>query len=298
MRAGLLYLAVLLFTALWQGMIGVLAKWILWPPFAIVCARCIVAAVLLASLSRLGRSSLSHEHTPLARRSLAHLLVSGALLAGHWGALFWAYRIADVGPVVVAVFTFPLMSSLLEPLAYRQRPQIRQLLFALLGSIGVAVIAWNPENASADSQTGLGIVLGLGSGLCFALRGLSSRHLMNKSNAITIMAVQAFVVALLLSPSLLTVPSSLLTRDQFLLVALLGVGFTAIPHTLLVWVLGKLSVTTSGIIGSLQVVSAIVFAQALLDEHVSWSVWVGAGLVLSAVTGESLSALRRLRRGA
>ena len=284
------HVAPVVLTAIWLGMIGVLAKWITWPPLAIVCARCGVSVSVLALLLVL-RPRREPARTSL-RAHWPRLLVSGLLLGAHWGTLFWAYKLAPVGPVVVAVFTFPLMASILEPFWFGARPAPRQIWAALLGLAGIALISLQGSETGADGHARVGVALGLVSALCFALRGIYSRKLVAETDAITIMAIQTGIVAILFLPALIWVPAVLFDTRELVLIAVLGVAFTALPHTVIVWALKRLSVAASGIIGSLQVLSGIALAVFFLGESPTISIWIGAFLVVAAVVWESVAAAK------
>jgi drug/metabolite transporter (DMT)-like permease len=282
------YVVAVLAAALWQGMIGVFVKWIPWPPASLVAMRCAVAALALWAV--LGaRPPRQHATTPVGGGSL---VVGGVLLAAHWGTLFWGYRIADVGPVVVAVFTHPVMTSMAEPLVYRRLPTVRQLLNALLVLAGVAYMAL-PAADSTSANHLSGVLMGLLSAALFAARNIHARSLMVRADPIHLMAWQTSIAALCLAPTLWWVESGLWQPHTLGLIVVLGVGFTALPHTLLVWAFTRLSASAVSVIGSLQVVSGIVLAALLLGEHPGQGVWLGAIAVMGGVGWESLVAWRQ-----
>lgn len=283
------YLIFVLVAATWQGMIGVWVKWIDFPPLAMVCLRCVFAALALWLIVPRGTSALStllRGGGATGPADRLKLFSGGALMAGHWGTLFIAYRIADIAPVVIAVFTYPIMAALLEPLAKGARPQFRDVGSAVVACLGVAFMGL--RDLSESSQNGAGVALGLISGLCFALRGISTKELVARHDPILVMFVQVCVVALLLSPSLLFTPATAYSGRTMGQLVLVGVAFTALPHTVMVWSWKRLTVASSGVVGSVQVVSALVYAALLVGEHVPPVVWGGAALVMSAVIFESL----------
>lgn len=278
-----------LLAAIWQGMIGVWVKWVDFPPLAMVSLRCAIAAMALwLVIPRRAQSlaALLHGAGESGAAERRALLSGGVLMAGHWGFLFLAYRISDIAPVVIGVFTYPIMASLLEPLARGARPQVKEVASALVAGVGIAFMAL--RDIPESSHNGAGLALGLLSGLCFALRGISTKKLMTHHDAITVMFVQVCVVALLLSPSLLFVSTADYSAKTMGLIALIGVAFTALPHTVMVWSWKRLTVASSGVVGSVQVVSSLVLAALLVGENVPPVVWGGAALVLSAVVFESL----------
>lgn len=285
-------------------MIGVLVKWSTWPPVTMVWARCVItiAALWLFARSRASTSrpaptpSVSYASAPVGKVWVNKRLAtwgSGALLAGHWVTLFWGYRVCNVGPVVVALFTFPVMAALIEPWFFKQRPQLLQLFTACIAVAGVAAMRlWDRDADLASQNTTFGIALGLLSAAFFTARSIIARKLLRHASALQIMQEQAIVVAVLLLPSTLWLETSHWSVSELALVFVLGAGFTAIPHTLGVWAMKRLTVATSGVVGSLQTVSTLVLAQLFVGESISFGVWLGTVAVMLAVTIESLAHTR------
>lgn len=284
-----LHLGAVVGVALAQGMIGAFAKWVPWEPLAIVCGRCVVASCALWAWLLLRRAaSVSWWDS----RTWWGMVSGGVMLTGHWGTLFWAYRIGDVGPVLVALFTFPIIVSLVEPLVFGTRHLPRQLGSAVLGALGVGLVGWQGSEAAELEFSLLSIALGLLSGALFAVRGILNRLFVTQTGAATIMAFQTTVVAVLLSPALFVMEAEQWQFGPVGLVLLLGLVFTALTHSLSVWALRGISFATASIVGSLQVVSGIFVATVFLGEMLRWPIAVGAALVVSAVLVESLSARR------
>lgn len=287
------YLVVTISIALWQGMIGVLVKWSTWPPVTMVWGRCVVTIVALWAFAR-ARPAVTATASPDGAWARKRVVIwgSGALLAAHWIALFLGYRLANVGPVVVALCTFPVMAALVEPWFFGQRPKLVQLATACIATAGVAATRLLDGDAASSPNATLGIVLGLCSAAFFTARSIIARKLLRHTGAVQIMHEQAIVVAVLLLPSALLLEASHVNWRDLLLVFVLGVGFTAIPHTLGVWSMKKLTVATSGVVSSLQTVSTVLLAQALLGEAASVGVWLGAAAVMLAVAAESFAHAR------
>ena len=79
-----------------------------------------------------------------------------------------------------------------------------------------------------------------------------------------------------------------ITDEQWWLLVLLGVVFTAVPHTLFAHGLLHLKAKTASLIACVQVVYATIFAALILGEWVSWNVVIGGLIVVSAAMVESL----------
>lgn len=288
------YLVVTILIALWQGMIGVLVKWSSWPTFTMVWGRCVVTIIALWAFARtrpaVGATAAGSDGAWARKRVV--VWGSGALLAAHWITLFLGYRVANVGPVVVALCTFPVMAALVEPWFFGQRPKLAQLVTACIATAGVAAMRLLDDGAASSPNATLGILLGLCSAAFFTARSIIARKLLRHTGAVQIMHEQAIVVAVLLLPSTLLLDASHLNWHDLLLVFVLGAGFTAIPHTLGVWSMKKLTVATSGVVSSLQTVSTVLLAQTLIGEAASAGVWLGAAAVMLAVAAEAFAHTR------
>ncbi|MDA3962389.1 MAG: DMT family transporter [Planctomycetota bacterium] len=283
------YLAAMCGVAWWQGAIGVLAKGIAIPAVPLVFGRCFVAAIALGLIARLGRRS--YVDSP---RALFGAVVAGLLLAAHWVTLFHAYKIADVALVVTGVFTFPVMVALAEPWCFGYRPGLRQIGAACLVVAGIAIM--RPVGPDAAQQL-TGLMWAVISAACFAARNILSRRLLTRAgkpsgDAIPLMAWQTAVVAVVLSPWLIDASLLQVGWGSVAMTVVLGLFFTALPHTIGTHIMARLSAATVGIVGSQQVISGIILAWLIRDETVTWPVVAGASLVLLAVCLESAAKWR------
>lgn len=77
-------------------------------------------------------------------------------------------------------------------------------------------------------------------------------------------------------------------NNQWWLLVLLGIVFTAVPHTLFAHGLIQLKAKTASLIACVQVVYATLFAAVLLGEWPSVNVLLGGLIVISAAMYESL----------
>ena len=77
-------------------------------------------------------------------------------------------------------------------------------------------------------------------------------------------------------------------NNQWWLLVLLGIVFTAVPHTLFAHGLIHLKAKTASLIACVQVVYATLFAAVLLGEWPSVNVLIGGLIVISAAMYESL----------
>jgi drug/metabolite transporter (DMT)-like permease len=280
--SGLYYVhaSVLLF-----GLVGLFAELLPLPPTVIVLGRVSFAA--LALWLGLRWQGLSLQLTE--RRHYGYFFLLGALLAAHWVALFAAIQYASVAVGLLTFATFPVFTTLLEPLFYKTKPKGQDLLLALLTLLGVALVlpTWDWQ---APSTTG--VLLGIFSGASFALLSILNRRWVADYSPWVIAWYQDASAALLLLPFLLGQSLVLTPRDWGLLL-LLGVVFTALAHGWFIRGLQTVSAQTASLIASLEPVYGIVAAALLLGEWPTARTLLGGGLILLVTTYATWAARRK-----
>ena len=145
---------------------------------------------------------------------------------------------------------------------------------------------------SINNQTTLGILWGVLSAFLFALRNIIQGHYFKGYTARHSLLYQTLVTFIVLLPfSSSVIPEVTLTQWGQLLV--LGIFFTALPHTLFAFSLLNLKAKTVSLIACVQVVYATIFAALLLNEWPQMSTLVGGLIVVSAAMYESYTAGRK-----
>lgn len=264
-------LAVVLF-----GLAGVLGTLTGLPAPLITLGRAVFAgsALLVLALSR-GLAA-----RPRTRRDGVLLVGQGLLLALHWTAFFQAILVANVAIGLLSFSTFPLFTALLEPLLLRQRPSRLQAVCAVLILPGVFLLV--PQFSLHDSVT-RGVLWGVLAGATFALLSVTNRWLGRQYAPVTISLYQDGVAALTLLPTLLFLrPIAPLTASGFLALAALGLGCTALAHTVFISSMRDISAQLASLIASLEPVWGIVFALLLLGQVPSARTLIGGALILAA----------------
>ncbi|WP_169708830.1 DMT family transporter [Trinickia terrae] len=266
-----------------QGFIGPIVKLVNFAPLPLVVGRSLIAALALHLICLLTRRRLD-------KADRLNTVICGLLLAGHFATLFMAYKKTDVNLVLIALFTYPMMTSLLEPVFFGGRPQRRQVVSAILVTAGVACLRPAP-GGSGDMLAGIG--LALLSALLFSVRNILSRKLVARSDGLAIMGWQTTIAALVFAPSCAGLNLAEVPLTVWLGVLALGIFFTAIPHTLRILVKRHLTTATVDILAALQVVGGLLLAWGLVHEALTANVLLGASLVLTAVLAEAVSTWRR-----
>jgi drug/metabolite transporter (DMT)-like permease len=276
-REGLLsvHAAVLIFsfTALFSKLISLPALEITFYRSVFACLAIAVYMVYTKQSYRLG-----------SRRDYMMAGLLGSLLAVHWVTYFHAMQVSTVAVGVIALYTYPVITVFLEPLFHGERPHVADILSSIAVLFGIYLIV--PE-FSLDNSTLVGVLFGVFSALMMSLRNIMQRRYFSAYKASHSLFYQTLVVMLVLLAFIDTDVSSI-EESQWWLLLLLGIVFTALPHTLFANGLLHLKAKTASLIACVQVVYAAIFAAIILGEWLTWNVVAGGLIVVSAAMYESL----------
>ena len=208
----------------------------------------------------------------------------GSLLAIHWVTYFHAMQVSTVAVGVIALYTYPVITVFLEPLFHGETPHIADIISSIAVLFGIYLIV--PE-FSLDNSTLVGVLFGVFSALMMSLRNIMQRRYFSAYKASHSLFYQTLVVMLVLVVFIDT-DISAIESSQWWLLLLLGIVFTALPHTLFANGLLHLKAKTASLIACVQVVYAAIFAAVILGEWLTWNVIAGGLIVVSAAMYESL----------
>ncbi len=258
------------------GLAGVLGKLSMLPAPLIVLGRVFFAGIVLGGVVMVRRVDMRARN----RRDLALLVGQGILLAVHWTAFFASIAVSNVAIGLLAFSSFPLFTAMLEPLLLRQRANRVQIAAALVILLGIYLLV--PSFSLANAAT-LGVALGLFAGATFALLSVVNRGLGASYASLTISLYQDGIAALVLLPTLLFLPTNgLFTAHEIGILLLLGIGCTAIAHTLFIMGMRDITAQLASLFGSLEPVWGVIFALFLLREVPSGRTLLGGGIILAA----------------
>ncbi|WP_440904056.1 DMT family transporter [Catenovulum sp. SX2] len=252
---------------------------------AISFARACVAALVLTLLVKVteGRVRLN------SLRDYRNGIILGVLMAVHWVTYFYAMQFSTVATGMIALYTYPVMIVLIEPLLNKQLPHKLDFMMALFVLAGVGLMV--PE-LSLESEYTVGILLGVLSAVFFAARNIMSHRVFSHYSGMKNMMFQSSIIACVLLPfeyhHFAELPLS-----TFAWIILLGVLFTALPHSLIVNGLRSIKAKTMSLVSCLSPFYGTIFAAVLLTEYPSWQTLVGGTLVVSAAVYETLSGHKR-----
>ncbi len=263
---------------------GVLGRYIQLPPELTIALRGVLAALFLGAFI-LWRKTSWH----IASKDRMAILIGGIFLGAHWVLYFYALQLSNVAIGMLSIFTYPVITSLLEPVFLKTKLQVIHILLAILVLFGLYLLA--PE-FSLESDYTIAIILGVISALCYALRNLIMKTKVQKYEGTVLMWYQIVIVSALLIPVLFMNVDWFSVKEQLPYLALLGLLTTTIGHTLFLSSFKHFSVTTASLMSSAQPIYGIILGILFLEEIPSLRTVIGGVLILISVFVESRRAIK------
>lgn len=263
------------------GGTALFAKLISLPADAITFFRSIIGCLALVSIMIITRSTFRLQSS----KDYWLIIFTGLLTGGHWVAYFHAIQLSTVAVGIISLYTFPIMTSFLEPLFDREMIRFGNIIRAAIVFFGILMIVPKFE---LSNQTTAGVLWGLASAALFSIRNITVRKKLSHISSKTTMCYQLVIISIMLLP-FVSFQENLMVDSRLSLLVLLSVLFTATPHVLLVASLRYLKAATASLILCLHPVYSILFAAMLISETPSLKVIFGGMLIFGISVYESIS---------
>lgn len=277
-----LYLSIFLL-----ALTGLFAKLIPLDATSIIQLRSVVAAAGLALFIGLQKRSFKLSR----KRTYAGVYALGILLGLHWVTFFYAMQVSTVAVGMLAMFTFPVVTILLEPLFTKKRIKIGDIAAGVIVLVGLTIMV-GADLTDLQKPVTLGVLSGSFSAVLFALRNLFQKYRFDQESSDSLMLHQVIAVGLMLAVFVDYPHVEALEAISFVKILLLGIFSTATAHTLLVFSLKQLPAKTVALIQCLQPLIAAVLAWLVVGEIPGLSVLLGGGVILSVAAYESVQRTR------
>ena len=273
-------LAVLMAATLW-GTTGTAAAFAPEVPAMAIGAAAMGGGGLLQALMAVRPMA---KHRQGLRRHWLLLLIGALAVAVYPLAFYGSMRLAGITVgTVVTIGSAPLLSALIEYLFDRQRLSLRWLAGAVLGVVGMALLAAaESHGATGGEAVGSGILLGLLAGLTYALYSWTARCLMlNGVAAKAAMGATFGGGALFLLPVLLFTGVPLLASGTNLAIGLymalvpMFIGYLCFGYGL-----ARIAASTAITLTLFEPVVAAALAVIIVGERLPLQGWLGIVLIL------------------
>ncbi|MFO7765753.1 MAG: DMT family transporter [Pelovirga sp.] len=262
---------------------GLFAKLIPLDAFAMTQARSIIAIGGFYLFCRAYRMPLRVINI----RYLVGIYGLGLVMGVHWGTFFHAMQISSVAVGILALFSYPMITILLEPLFTHRRLAIRDMLSGVLVLVGLLIMVWQDLQLGLSGNILQGTAWGVFSALLFSLRNLCQKYFFAAIPSGTLMFHQLVAVAILFLPFVNLPATRSLQLSDWLLLVMLGLLGTAAAHTLYTASLKVLAAKTVSLIGCMQPVVSILLAWMIIQEAPSIAVVIGGSIILLVAIAES-----------
>lgn len=273
------HIAVLLF-----GLVGLFAKVVALPAIILVLGRTFFSSAFLGVYLAVKRQKFALK----TRGDYVLIVFAGIILAVHWTSFMQSIQVSTVAVGTLTLATFPLFSAVLEPLLFHERMRVSDILCALVMLGGVACIV---DDFSLEGSMAQGVLWGLLSAFTYALLSLANRKFSSGYPASLVSFYEQATATIVLLPALFVLKPSFTLLDIGML-AIMGVVFTAIAHTLFIGGLRTVKVRTAGIITGLESVYGVVAALLFLGEIPGIREVVGGAVILAVALYSTLASTR------
>lgn len=276
--------ALLHFTVFIWGFTAILGRSISISAVPLVWYRVLFVLPIMAGLLAANRLSFRAE-----ARLIRAWLGIGVLVALHWLMFYGCIKYAGVAVAVLCLSSSTFFTALFEPLVFRRRVMVVELLIGAAVVLGVALLV---RFETHTNLTGLG--LGVGSALFSAAFGtLNGRYAKGQqSQRVTLYELSSALVVTSLFfavwPGEFVSPLALSLKDLGLLLVL-SVVCTVLPWQWSLRVLETLSPYTLALAVSLEPVYSMVLAYFLFpdSEQLTLRFYAGAAMLVVLVLANS-----------
>lgn len=264
---------------------GVLGRFISMPPPVSIWLRCVFAALILGGYCSYKKIDLKIY----GKRDFKSILLSSFFMGAHWITYFYALHLSSVAIGMLSLFTYPVITALLEPLFFKTKLNKMHILLGIIALVGIYFLA--PE-FNLESNLTKGVLSGLLSSVFYALRNIMMKQKVAQYQGSMLMFYQLVIISLVLWPVLFLFEVKPTSGDWMAILAL-ALFTTAVGHTLFVMSFKNFSIGTASIISSVQPVYGVLFGVFLLNEIPSENTLIGGFLILTTVVIESVNSNKR-----
>lgn len=268
---------------------GVLGRYIPLPPPVTIWLRCVIGTVALYAVLRIWK-----VHFRILKGNFWLLLTSAVFLGVHWITYFFALQLSNVAIGMLSLFTYPVITALLEPMMLKTKLQPGSLVLAVLALVGVSFLV--PELNLDNSHT-LGILMGIISALFYSIRNILLKKRIAEHSGIALMFYQLLIISMLFWPVLLIyeVSWSQDVLNSWEAIVILGVFTTAAGHTLFVRSFQHFTISTVSVLSALTPLLGTALGFLILGESPAGRTLLGGSLILVTVIAESVKSARKTK---
>ncbi|UMB53809.1 DMT family transporter [Lutibacter sp. A64] len=217
-------------------------------------------------------------------KTLIKFFIGGVLIAIHWIAFFSAIKVSNVSIALVSMSTGALFTSFIEPLFFKRRINITELIFGLIVISGLYII-FNVENDYT-----LGIIYALIASLLSALFTVINGLFVKQNDGATISFYQLlfgvlFITVYILFSTGFTSEAFTLTTNDIIYLIILSTICTAYAFIISIDIMKYLTPYTVMLTINLEPVYGILLAVLIFgeSEKMTPQFYLGAAIIFVTV---------------
>ena len=238
----------------------------------------------LASIVLLLYAFIFKKRITVSKSLMLKLLFSGMIIALHWITFFKAIKVSNVSITLSILSLGAFITSILEPLFYKRKIILYEVVFGLIILIGMSLI-FNSQYQYIE-----GIIYALISVLLSVFFGLINGKLINKASSLVI-SIYELIGGVFLISLLLLFSNDFnneffkLSEDDFFWLLILATVCTAYAFVISVDVLKHLTPYSLMLSINMEPVYGIILAIVFLNEfnNLSFDFYLGFILIFSSV---------------
>ncbi len=272
-----------------MGTSGSLGRYIVLSPEVTIWVRCVIGALALYLVLKI----IKHPTFIGWGKDFRVLMFTALFLGLHWVTYFYALKMSSVAIGMLSLFSYPVITAILEPFMLKTKHKLNDLLLAMLTFCGVFFLV--PE-FDLDNGVTIGVGVGVISAVFYAFRNIIIKKSLTGHSGITVMYYQLVILSLMMWPVMFLdgwVDNWMGIKSGISPLLLLGLLTTAGGHTLFVMSLKHFTVTTVSILSCLSPLFGVLLGYWFLDETPEGNVLIGGGIILVSVVIESVKSVRK-----
>jgi drug/metabolite transporter (DMT)-like permease len=275
------------------GFTAIIGKAISIDAIPLVWYRMLIATALMFIYIKLKRIDIK-----ITRKSLLKLSLAGIVIALHWITFFGAIKVANASIALAMFSTGAFFASILEPIIYKRKLIIYEIVFGLIVIVGIYLIV------QSEFKYLWGMLLGVLSAFLSSLFAVLNGKFLETHSATKISFYEFISGVLFISVLLLFFPNGF--SLEFFNISLSDIGYlvllasvcTAYAFIASVHVMRYISPYTVVLTYNLEPIYGIILALLIYPETetMSNSFYLGATLILFTVLLNAVFKNRTLKR--
>lgn len=218
------------------------------------------------------------------RKHLLKMVLIGSLIAFHWVCFYGAIKVSNISITMAAFSSATLFTSIIEPIFYKRKIKVYELLLGILVMIGISIIF------SLSLEYKWGLILGLLAAVLSSVFSVLNSLLAREVSSVQISTYELFFGWIVLSIFLyaggyFNDHFFKVDSTNFIGLSLLSYVCTAIPFIVAIDLTRHISPYTINLTVNLESIYGIIWAMLIYKEnkYLHFGFYVGLLLILLSI---------------